>query len=130
MSLHLSVAKLPLKQSDSQINLTPKRLRPGIPGIFDRNTRIPGYFSSENRNSTEMDASSQMDASERGDSGLSGPVPNFKIGSRVWKLGESIHSVGLAAVEEKKWLKLFVNNMRQQGSKESLWALLLGTNIV
>ena len=26
------------------IRLTPKRFLPGIPGIFDENTRIPGYF--------------------------------------------------------------------------------------
>ena len=48
-----------------------------------------------------------MDAFERGDSGLPGPVPSFKIGSRVLKLGDPIHSVGIDAVEKRKWLNFF-----------------------
>ena len=48
-----------------------------------------------------------MDASESRDTGLPGPVPSFKIGSRVWKLGDPIHSVGIAAVEKKKMVEIF-----------------------
>ena len=71
-----------------------------------------------------------MDASESRDAGLPGPVPSFKIGSRVWKLGDPIHSVGIDAVEKKKMVEIFAINMRQQGSKEPLWVAVLRRNIV
>ena len=48
-----------------------------------------------------------MAASDSGGQALSGPVPSFKIGSRVWKLGDPIHSVGIAAVEKKKMVETF-----------------------
>ena len=48
-----------------------------------------------------------MDALESGEPALPGPVPSFKIGLRVWKLGDSIHSVGITAVEKKKMVENF-----------------------
>jgi hypothetical protein len=48
-----------------------------------------------------------MAASESGGSALPGPVPSFKIGQRVWKLGDPIHSIGTAAVEKKKMVETF-----------------------
>ena len=71
-----------------------------------------------------------MAASESADQALSGPVSSIKIGSRVWKLGDPIHSVGIAAVEKKKMVELLAINMRLQELKESFWGVVLGRNIV
>ncbi len=48
-----------------------------------------------------------MAASESGGSVPPGPVPSFKIGPSVWKLGDPIHSIGTAAVEKKKMVETF-----------------------
>ncbi len=48
-----------------------------------------------------------MAASESGGSALPGPVPSFKIGSRVRKIFDPIHSVGTAAAEKKEMVETF-----------------------
>jgi hypothetical protein len=65
-----------------------------------------------------------MAASESGGSALPGPVPSFKIGQRVWKLGEPIHSIGTAAVEKKKMVETYGDQYataRVEGSVYGTW---------
>ena len=53
------------------------------------------------------------------DSSSVGAVPStqstdtrYKIGGRLWRIGDSIYSTGTAIVEKDKWLRLLDRNMR------------------
>jgi hypothetical protein len=71
------------------------------------------------------------------DSSSVGAVPStdstdtrYKIGGRLWRIGDSIYSTGTAVVEKDKMVEAFDHNMRMPMFKGCSWASLAQPRLV
>ena len=63
-----------------------------------------------------------MAASDAAGAELSKDSEMKKIGSRLWKIGDKVYSIGVEAVEKRKWSKLFGDAWMIARAEEKYWA--------